>query len=141
MYAITVSPSLRAIRPEILYQDDVHNLRRLLNQCSHHFILYPEFDSTSRLHYHGVVQIDDLIKLHRIKYKFDRIGFTKVTRFKTFRDHLTYLLYCQKEFAVTSQLFEPVLFKCLKRVPKSTINKELDVGIMKWCVIVDPNEI
>lgn len=134
MFAITISPRYRTLDPVRLYDMDMHGIRRYLNQCSHHYILYPEFDSTSRIHYHGVVQIDDIIKWHKIKYKFDGIGFTKVDRFKTFKDHLTYLLYCQKDYAVTGQLLEPVIYKCLKRTRQAK-TPELDSGILKWCII------
>lgn len=134
MFAITISPRYRSVKPETIYEEDKYALRRLLNRCSTHYMLYPEFDHSSRLHYHGVVQIADKIKFHRIKYLFDGIGWTKLDPIKSHRDHLRWLIYCQKEYAVTQQLLEPIMYKSLRRI-KQILCKELDNGIMKFLII------
>lgn len=137
-FALTVSPRYRSIKPETLYEQDKYSLRRLLNRMSTHYILYPEFDKNSRLHYHGVVECHDLIKFHRIKYLFDNIGWTKLDPLKTFMDRLRFIIYCQKEFAVTHQLLDPIMYKSLRKV-RQMANHNLDdnPGITRYLTIIE----
>lgn len=71
----------------------------------------------SRLHYHGIIEIDDLIKFHKTKYRIDKhIGFVKIDKLNTFIDKLKWLYYCKKD--QTPESIQPVIYKSLKRRKK-----------------------
>lgn len=120
VYGITISPRYRTLNPQTLYDQDSHAIRRQLNKCSHHYILYPEFDTSSRLHYHGIIRMDDLRKYHHIKYCLDAIGWTKCDKIKTHMDHLRWIIYCQKN---GPQLMDPIIYKHLNKIQQLTPNQ------------------
>lgn len=128
IYSITISPPYRLFRPGELYEQDSYVLRRWLNKFSKHYCLYPEFDKHSRLHYHGIVKIDDLTKYHRTKYIIDKgLGFVRIDKLKTSIDHLRFLIYSMKEWAQNKETFKtPIIYKRLKRC-RYEPSKELDV--------------
>lgn len=150
-FGITISPPPRPqLSPKFAYGDDKYRLERWLNSFSGHWILYPEFSRDSRLHYHGVVRVDDKIKLHKTKFRICRqIGFVKLDYLKTKVDHLRWLIYCQKEYVDTSRILtlfyrhrikrrDPVYVDCRKNpsildyfAEKSIPNKNLTKGRIK----------
>lgn len=115
-YAITISPKYQTIDPIYLYKDQTRRIIRILNKVSSHYCLYPEFDNNSRLHYHGIIDIKDLIKWHHIKHEVDQIGYTKLEEFKSFDRKLIWLIYCQKNWVETRTLMpEPIIYKRYRR--------------------------
>lgn len=112
MYEITISPPHKPnVKPQFLFDDWKPELVKWLNSFSNHWILYPEFDSTGRLHFHGVFFMIDKIKFAKTRPIISRrIGFIKVGILKTFQNHLRYLIYCQKEYADTQRLVPVVLY-------------------------------
>lgn len=129
-YFITISPPYRAMNPSILYQQDIYIIRQYLNRCSDHYILYPEFSKQSRLHYHGIIRITDLIKWHKQKPMFDKVlGFSKIDLIKSHKEHLRSLVYSMKEWPATSSLLkEPIIYKSNKTLRKEKAFSELDYG-------------
>lgn len=130
IFAITISPPPRAtISPKYAYDNDYHILVRWLNAFSGHWLLYPEFSKDSRLHYHGVVRVDDKIKLHKTRYKINRtVGFVKLDKLRTFNDHLRWIIYCQKEYAQTSKIL--TVFHRIKlktRIRKRVLNRQRNI--------------
>lgn len=127
-YFITISPPRRALAPSILYQQDIYVIRQYLNRCSDHYILYPEFSNKSRLHYHGIVRITDIIKWHKQKHQFDKVlGYTQIDLLKTHKDHLRSLVYSMKEWPATSALLkEPIIYKSNKVIKREKVLNELD---------------
>lgn len=134
-YSITVSPRWRPMNPTMLCEEDYNALNLLLNKCSKHYILFPEFtELTSRLHYHGVIRIDDRIKFHHIKYKLDNIGITKIDKLKTPKDHISWLVYCMKDWAVNASQYKPLIYKRRTRFRKHHIEEQPSKGnILDWC--------
>lgn len=97
LYALTISPPSRLASPDFLYVEDRRFIMKWLNGFSHHYHVIPEFDMNARLHYHGIIRIDDKFKFNRTKSKMDSgLGFTKVSPLKTVGDHLKYLVYMNK---------------------------------------------
>lgn len=133
---ITVSPPYRCEDPKKLWKRDEEDLTKILNTFSKRYCLYPEFDKrTSRLHYHGLVFEHDEIKRHRVKWKLDKIGLTKFGYFKTFRSQLTYLLYCQKQYADCRRMLGLIRYRNRRRRQtkfKRGIGKKLDVNIQEY---------
>lgn len=116
-YAITISPKYVDVDPKVLHSVYAQRIIKILNKVSRHYCLYPEFDDNSRLHYHGVVKIHDIIKWHHMKWRMDQVGFTKVSIFNTFKDHLTYLIYCQKQWAQNAPTFKyPIMYRRARRL-------------------------
>lgn len=117
-YFITISPQYRALAPVMLYEQDIYDIRRLLNPCSKYYILYPEFDVNSRLHYHGIIRLDDPIKWHKTKHIMDKtIGFTNIKPIKDHKGHLTVLTYSMKNWANTKQLLQtPIMYKRNRKI-------------------------
>lgn len=102
LFSITISPPPRSLRDlDKLYLMDMLTICRFLNELSLHYCLYPEFThSNGRLHYHGVLKIYNITKLPYITSVLTRrLGFTKIDPISTFKSHLTWLMYCQKEYA------------------------------------------
>lgn len=132
IFAITVSPPHRKVKPEWLYNEDKCILTRELNKVSRHYILYPEFDINSRLHYHGLIKIHDMTKWHKqVHHVLQRqIGFIKIDQIKSAVDHLRYLCYCRKNY--TSDMFKPIIYARRKRIKKQVGPSPLDQGIMAY---------
>jgi len=111
-YAVTLSPRIRHGDTELLYNQDRFMIRRILNRCTDHYLVYPEVDKQCRLHYHGVIKVKDKIKFHRktrsaLKGSF---GFIKIEKLKTFRDKLQWLLYMRKDWGQLSELWiKPII--------------------------------
>lgn len=119
---ITISPptSLLSLRYRLQHYHDL--LDPILRRMSKSYILYPEFDEKGRLHFHGFLHGFDNIKYIATNYKLNRIGWTKIDKLKTFKDNLRTVLYCQKEWRKTTQIFkcigidiEPLFKKHLRR--------------------------
>lgn len=136
-YFITISPPYRAERPQSLYEQDRYIICKYLNQCSKYYCLYPEFSKDSRLHYHGIIRLDDPIKWYKNKHVIDKVlGWTKLIEIKSFKEHIRSLIYSQKNWASTRYLLEePIIYRSLKRrksiqvaedIKKKTIYDYLD---------------
>ncbi len=109
---ITISPPYRSEDPRQLWVKDEERITQILNTFSKHYMLYPEFtDKESRLHYHGIVHCHDDIKRHKVKWKLDRIGLTKIGRFNTFKSRLTWLTYSLKSYASCRALLPPIRYR------------------------------
>lgn len=118
LFGITITPPFRGFNIKYLYDDDKYFLIRWLNKFSHHYILYPEIaEATSRIHYHGVVQIHDMIKFHMSRGEVQRrgLGFVKISRFEEYINHLRYLVYCRKDGLFVGTEMTPIIYKNLKR--------------------------
>lgn len=107
LYALTISPPYRKARAEFLLKSDIFDITRLLNRCSKHWMMTPEFSEQSRLHYHGVVRIDDMIKWHKcIRGYLGNIGFVKLDKLKDNKNHISWLMYCYKDWNTAKQVFK-----------------------------------
>lgn len=124
MYAITISPKYRGFAsPKYIYNDDKPLIMKYLNKMSNHYCLYPEFDANHRLHYHGIINIKDMIKFRHLKHLIDKlIGFVKIEKIKDHNNHLKFLIYSMKQWAENKEYFEsPIIYSNLRRRKK--INK------------------
>lgn len=131
IFAITISPPPRRMSPKYAYNEDKYVLERWLNSFSRHWILYPEFSKESRLHYHGIVRMDDKIKFHKTKYRIDKtVGFVKVEELKKVIDHFRWLIYCQKEYADTSRLLKVFMRRKIKT--RNLKNQNNSPSILDW---------
>lgn len=129
---ITISPptNLMSLRYRLQHFHD--ELDPILRRMSTSYILYPEFDSHGRLHFHGFLHGFDNIKYIATNYKLNRIGWTKIDTIKSFKDHIRMVMYCQKEWRKTVSIFkligieiEPLFKKHLRRSQLS-INRGLE---------------
>lgn len=138
-YSVTISPPYRREDPKQLYEDDKIFIRRHLNKFSKDYCLYPEFsDKGSRLHYHGIVNVHDTVKMHRSKYRLDRhLGFSVFKRLNTFQQHLRALIYAMKEWAANCAVFlRPLMYRKLRRrKPVEVPGLDTNIGILRWCTI------
>lgn len=101
--AITISPRRRQCSAQFAYDSDSYIIRKYLNKVSQHYIIVPEFDLQSRLHYHGVVVISDWIKWHKQVHRTleSLCGWIKLDKLKTHLDHLRWLCYIYKHLHET----------------------------------------
>lgn len=99
-YALTISPPQRPERSSFLFVDDICSIRKVLNKVSHHYMLVPEYTfEDARLHYHGVVRVDDPIKWFKSSRKaLNKIGFIKTVPIQGKNAHLGWLCYCYKNW-------------------------------------------
>lgn len=118
-YFLTVSPRYRNEDPLRLFDRDRYDLRKILNHFSNHYILYPEYDKSQRLHYHGIIYVTNRMRMIKDKHRIDLIGFCKFDQIDNFTQHLRSLTYSMKEWAQTKELHkEPIIYKSFKRTPK-----------------------
>lgn len=134
--AITISPPDRVSkynRLEGIYKMDKFSLNKKLRNCSKYFILFPEVDLQGRLHYHGVIKIDDQTKWYKsvLPYIRGTLGFVLLKPLKTTTDMLKWNIYSMKNWASMKDIFiEPIIITKPKRLLKSnTEGKDLDIGI------------
>lgn len=130
VYSITISPPtvFCSVRHRLRILHDV--IDPILRRIATSYILYPEFDSNKRLHFHGLLRGYDDIKYHLTKWKLDKIGFTKVDILKSQKDRLRFICYCQKEWRKTTLVLEKAglfpdeypLFKKTRRSRKTVIH-------------------
>ncbi len=98
IYGITISPPFRNYSPEFLYNKDTPIIIRWLKRFSKHYIMFSEFDDSSRLHYHGTIYIDDITKFHKTRYNFsERVGYVKLDLLKKNKNLLTWTMYIRKQ--------------------------------------------
>ena len=117
-FAITISPPLKTHSSPIkIHHGEIYRIQRSLNKFSHHYCLYPELDNNNRLHYHGIIHIDDMIKYRHTKHIMDKeLGFIKIDKFKSFKDKLRYLVYSMKQWPENKDYFiKPIIYERLKR--------------------------
>lgn len=132
-HEITISPRYRLKDPLTLLKEDKKIIRRYLNRFSKLYILYPEFDNKQRLHYHGMVEVHDKIKLFRTKHLIDKnVGWTKIGAIATYNDQLKWLMYCKKNKGDYIGTFKPIIYKSLRKRVKAIKPNDLDEGILRW---------
>lgn len=144
-YAITVSPKYRAqfYRNYDLYKQDLHIIYNLLQTCSKHFRIVPEFAFNEdtlehRLHYHGIIRIDDFIAFTKksIKKKLQQIGFIKLDKLKTFKDLLNYNIYMHKDLDTTRSINKHIIpmnyFKKTRITKYRKENNKPEYSTVRW---------
>lgn len=118
LYAITISPPCNPPTVSCLKWLDIkeYDIRRLLNKFSRHYILYPEFSDTGRLHWHGLIIVHDKLALNLTRHLINKqLGWLALKPIRTFKDKLGWLMYCQKEYADICRAFKPIIYMNLKR--------------------------
>ncbi len=120
IWSITVSSPYRHFRPKYLYQEDIPIIRRWFRSFSKHYILFTEFDDSSRIHYHGTIYIHDMIKFHKTRYAFtSRVGFVKIKQLRTPMDLLKWNFYIRKDYYLMYNEFPLVIHtKIIKKFIK-----------------------
>ncbi len=110
--AITISPKITNGSVFYKYDQDAHWLQRSLRRCSKHFTIWPEFDKNDRLHYHGIIRIDDKTKWYKsTRRKMQLMGFCKFDHLKDFTNYLTWLQYCKKDYYKNVDMFKYIKYK------------------------------
>lgn len=126
LYAITISPPYSPEHIKHLHCQYTYEIRRWCNKFSKHYMMYPEFDDETRLHYHGVIRVEDWIKFHKTRLTFQRtVGFVKIKPLTTFRRHLGWLMYCQKHTKECP--CRPFYYQSLKKLKQLTYKEEVDL--------------
>ncbi len=126
-WSITISPPYRHFSPEHLYAEDIPVIRRWFRKFSKHYILFSEFDDESRLHYHGTIYINDMIKFHKTRYHMStKVGFIKIKLLKSPLDLLRWTFYIRKDYHFMYKDFPFIIYS--KKIP-SKIPKPLNLRI------------
>jgi len=126
--ALTISPPQRSMTAKYLFRDDSILIQRLLNLVSQHYIVVPEFDDTSRLHYHGVLRMDDWVKWHKsvCKRLGKELGFIKIKPINNNKDHIGWLCYVYKHWHISKAVLKleyPIMYGKARR-KRAPIEKE-----------------
>lgn len=113
---ITISPPLRIVNvikhkdPNFhIYFDDMIQIRSILDYNRfEHYIIYPEFDSKGRLHYHGRINLNSNEKIRFYKHamaKLAQIGYFHTSVIKhDIKSQLHWDLYMKKEWPITKEI-------------------------------------
>lgn len=127
LYAITISPPYRLSLNGIyktnrfLFFRDKQEIQTGLNRCSKHYFIYPEITLDGRLHYHGLIRIDDLIKWKRSTITHLRRQLGLVCIKPPNKVNEGWLKYCNKEWEQTRQVLgieEIIYYQNLRNQPK-----------------------
>ncbi len=107
-YAVTISPRPYIGNQVFKYRDDSKYIKKnVCKNMSKHYIFYPEFDKADRLHYHGIIRIDDKCKWYKQRRRrMQTLGFMNLSKIKSFTEHLRYLLYCKKDWHINQRVFK-----------------------------------
>lgn len=135
IYALTLSPPIRHGDAEYLYSGDKFLMRKILNRCTDHYMVYPEFDDSTRLHYHGTIIVKDIIKFHKHTKKMLKahFNFIKLSKLKTFKDHLIWTYYMRKDWGINKVLFNrPVLPRHIKKRKPKNLMLSIDDLLVKY---------
>lgn len=101
---LTISPPVKNTKPEYQFIEDLIILKKL-RLCTSMFIIYPELSPTGRLHYHGIVYINDKIKWFKsVLPSLRKLGFCDLKPTRDFKNKLTLLIYCKKEWPITKEI-------------------------------------
>lgn len=135
-FAITISPPHYKGKPDFLYNNVKYTLQTKFARCSEHYILYPEFSDTSRLHFHGIIRFKDKIKFDKsIKYYIDfNIGYVCIKPLDKYKDLLQWILYCKKG----GFTYEPIMPKKPQKLKKVDISYLDKTPIEKWASSATP---
>lgn len=106
-YGLTISPPMQkfVINPDNLLRSFEFIHKDLKKFCKH-YLMYPEFDESGRLHYHGIVQPYDRVKFDRWGGVMRKHGFIKYeVRSRTQPLNIPrWLEYCSKGVAHTNSV-------------------------------------
>jgi len=107
-YALTVSPPRRSYDDVKQYRHDIYNMRKIHARIEH-FLVIPELSWEGRLHYHGVFLASkkDMVWVKKtLGRRTFNLGYLKITKLKTFKDKLTWLIYCKKDWWENRFIFD-----------------------------------
>lgn len=113
LYFITISPKYRLQDPLLLFHDDIRFLRPQFNKFSNHYIIYPEFSDQSRLHYHGIIYINNTLKYNKSKWRIDvHLGFMYCRYINDHKENIKSILYSSKQWGINKSYFkEPFIYQ------------------------------
>jgi len=93
-----------------------------------HYIIYPELSDAGRLHYHGIIKVNETQKVRLFKHalsKFKSIGMVDLQMIKIGEynyNKLRWLMYCKKNWQFTHRVLEieiPIVrLKMEKEIPR-----------------------
>lgn len=114
--ALTISPPMRYTYLQnknpnrMLYDDDKNMIKQILSYNKiYKYIIYPELDEKGRLHYHGILDLDNThyIRFHKHAiHKLRQIGFVDITILNEFKNNLRYVIYMSKQWGTTKKILE-----------------------------------
>lgn len=114
--AITISPPNRTkyihhVNPlRLQYDEDKDQIKSILSYNKiYKYIIYPELDEKGRLHYHGIIDLDNTryIRFHKHAiHKLRQLGFVDITIIKQFINNLRQCIYMSKEWGSTSKILD-----------------------------------
>lgn len=139
--AITISPPPRTLYRDTKnpYQFQFLDDKLIITQVFKYnriksFIIYPEFDSKGRLHYHGILNLNhnELVRFHKHAiHKLRKLGFIDISPINAFSNNLRQIVYMSKDWGYTKDILEidsPIMYsKECRKVPMKLINHQLDV--------------
>lgn len=130
-WALTISPEQRNGKPLSMYKRDRDFLYQWLTPYTDHFIMYPEFTESGRLHYHGIIHISDRYKFYHTKHLVTNIGFTMWKPLRNVKDHLTWLTYCRKNFGISRM--KPSIYMTYKNYKRynETLQAKAELFVME----------
>ncbi len=99
----TLSPKPRNVKyNQWLLFNWWRKIHEVLTSFSSNYDIYPEFDDSGRLHFHGIFECKDKIKFYRTQNRLKKYGFVK------YEGHITdkWLTYCRKDLSTTLGVFD-----------------------------------
>ncbi len=100
-FAITISPPPYYGNQFYKNEEDQKYFKRILKRASNHYLILPEWDVSDRLHYHGIIRVDNQYTWYKSsRSKFRNVGFVKLERITSFKRHLGWLMYMKKEWYI-----------------------------------------
>lgn len=114
-------------------------LVRFFRRCSKRYIVYPEFSDTCRLHFHGLLYVHDKTAMIKGLPRLQRLGYIKMDKIKTYKDHLNWIVYISKERAHLDALkiTEPIYPRKPIRSKKTLDSLKIETNLTRYLVPID----
>lgn len=136
--ALTISPPARTNNKlknpnRHLFIDDKYTIQQIFKYNKiKTYIIYPEIDEKGRLHYHGIITLNntELVRFEKhARHKLKQIGFVDTTDCTKFINNLRYIIYMSKDWLKTKEILEitdPIMSHTERlKKPNKTIQEDL----------------
>lgn len=127
--ALTLSPILRKGNPLQIFRLDCIDTLCALIKCCSDVVIYPEFAENGRLHYHGVLYVNDLVKWYKsVLPTLNHKGFVLI---KSKNIDAKWSEYCSKNWEITKNVLNMTDPVGLEYLQKTLENHKMVKALLK----------
>jgi len=107
------------------YDEDKSQIKSILSYNKiYTYIIFPELDEKGRLHYHGILDLNNTCytRFHKHAiHKLRQLGFVDISVLKSFENNLRYCIYMMKDWGNTKVILD-ISYPIIHRRDKAYVN-------------------